>query len=313
LPLPAAAAAAAGGGGLSRASERLLERYRETAVDASGRPRVVRTDRVPTEAFDFDEAYAELAEYCAGDANGGDGGDSGDGGGSSSGGNDGDGAGGGDGGNNKSTAGAGAAGVTAAAAKAGSAAGSGAMVNTLGPVAATTVLDLPRRCICALGPLFGHLRRFRLARVFQRPTLTPFASAAYVALDAVTLRDLEVLACQADGREAGSLLWLLNRTATPGGYRTLREWVTRPLLQRDAILARQEAVTALAFDPPRALEPLLATLKRGGCGGGGAVGGGNLDASIASLHHRNIHPRRLHTLLTVAAALAAALPPPDAV
>jgi hypothetical protein len=71
-----------------------------------------------------------------------------------------------------------------------------------------------------------------------------------------------VLSVQAkDGRAYGSLFWHLNRTRTPGGARTLRGWLRSPLIDRNAIEDRLNAVEALA--------------GRGSVGaGGGSVGAG---------------------------------------
>ena len=50
-------------------------------------------------------------------------------------------------------------------------------------------------------------------------------------LPASSLRNLEILQNASDGGVRGSLLWVLDRTRTPFGRRTLRRWLTRPLLR----------------------------------------------------------------------------------
>jgi DNA mismatch repair ATPase MutS len=40
----------------------------------------------------------------------------------------------------------------------------------------------------------------------------------------------------------GSLLWAVDQTKTNMGKRMLRKWVSRPLLDKDSIYARQDAV-----------------------------------------------------------------------
>ncbi|CAB1105332.1 unnamed protein product [Ectocarpus sp. CCAP 1310/34] len=96
-----------------------------------------------------------------------------------------------------------------------------------------------------------------------------------------------VLQCQADGREAGSLFSILDRTQTAFGRRVLAGWVRQPLLSPEDITARQDAVEELVADPPSVMErlrPALRDLK-------------DLDPATASLHHRRIQPSRLLSLL----------------
>jgi DNA mismatch repair protein MutS len=77
-------------------------------------------------------------------------------------------------------------------------------------------------------------------------------------LDASTLANLEVFASQragvpagsATGRRRSSLLAVLDRTVTPPGGRTLREWLRRPLVDPKEIAERHRAVGALVADNP---------------------------------------------------------------
>jgi len=51
------------------------------------------------------------------------------------------------------------------------------------------------------------------------------------------------------GELAGTLLSVLDRTTTPMGQRLLRQWLLAPLLERDVIERRLDAVTVLVRDP----------------------------------------------------------------
>jgi DNA mismatch repair protein MutS len=91
-------------------------------------------------------------------------------------------------------------------------------------------------------------------------------------LDAATLANLEVFrpasaaaaaALAGPGRRRATLLGVLDRTATPPGARTLREWLRRPLRDPQAIARRHEAVAELAGDHPRR-ERLRDRLARAG-------------------------------------------------
>jgi DNA mismatch repair protein MutS len=70
-------------------------------------------------------------------------------------------------------------------------------------------------------------------------------------LDATTLANLEVFRAGRDGGRRGTLLELVDRTATSSGGRLLRDWLGRPLRDAAAIGERQDAVAALLEDPRR--------------------------------------------------------------
>ncbi len=72
----------------------------------------------------------------------------------------------------------------------------------------------------------------------------PYELAGFLQLDAATRRNLELLQTLA-GQRRGSLLWVLDQTATPMGARRLREWVIYPLLDPAAIGRRLDAVEEL--------------------------------------------------------------------
>jgi DNA mismatch repair protein MutS len=71
-----------------------------------------------------------------------------------------------------------------------------------------------------------------------------------VAIDAVTLRSLEIEKTLRTGSRAGSLLAAVDQTSTPMGARLLRNWLCYPLLDREAIHKRQEMVGAFRADAP---------------------------------------------------------------
>jgi DNA mismatch repair ATPase MutS len=79
------------------------------------------------------------------------------------------------------------------------------------------------------------------------------------------------------------------QTSTAFGARRLREWVRRPLVRREDVVARLEAVKELAFSFPSTLEKLVEKLRRLP----------DLEAIISNLHYRRVSPRRLVTLLKV--------------
>ncbi|MBM5799668.1 MAG: DNA mismatch repair protein MutS [Cyanobacteria bacterium K_DeepCast_35m_m2_023] len=96
-------------------------------------------------------------------------------------------------------------------------------------------------------------------------------------LDAATRRNLELTRTQLGGGHHGSLLWALDSTHTAMGGRCLRRWIEAPLVERAAILRRQDAVSELVAQ--RALRLAVRRLLRamgdlerlaGRCGAGTA-------------------------------------------
>ncbi|MGE3535867.1 MAG: DNA mismatch repair protein MutS [Candidatus Tectimicrobiota bacterium] len=81
--------------------------------------------------------------------------------------------------------------------------------------------------------------------------LRPYCLAHYMVLDAVTRRNLELVRTIRHGDRQGSVLAVLDHTTTAMGARWLRRWLEQPLVQRDAIEARLEAVSELAADTLR--------------------------------------------------------------
>ncbi|MDE2518897.1 MAG: DNA mismatch repair protein MutS, partial [Methanocorpusculum sp.] len=79
-------------------------------------------------------------------------------------------------------------------------------------------------------------------------------------LDAITLRNLEILSPLRGDRNDTTLFGFLNRTKTPMGSRTLRSTVTVPLLDADAINLRLDAVEFFTDRPVlcKTLDSILA-------------------------------------------------------
>ncbi|MBN1370388.1 MAG: DNA mismatch repair protein MutS [Anaerolineaceae bacterium] len=72
--------------------------------------------------------------------------------------------------------------------------------------------------------------------------LSTYSLSEFMVLDAATRRNLELTETLRDGQVEGSLLSVLDHTATPMGKRLIRQWVSKPLLDLETIRGRQEAV-----------------------------------------------------------------------
>ena len=94
-----------------------------------------------------------------------------------------------------------------------------------------------------------HLRPPRIER-----------SGAAMLLDDMTRRNLELVESLRPGEEGGTLLAVLDDTATAMGGRALRRWLLRPLVQEQSIWDRQESVAEL-FDNPELRGELRSRLR----------------------------------------------------
>jgi DNA mismatch repair protein MutS len=83
----------------------------------------------------------------------------------------------------------------------------------------------------------GHLTRLRRYDVNQ-----------YMMLDDAARRNLELTVTLGEGKRKGSLLWLLDQTATAMGSRLLKKWLDKPLLELGEIQGRQDSVQAFLDD-----------------------------------------------------------------
>ena len=102
--------------------------------------------------------------------------------------------------------------------------------------------------IAAAGALLRYLKEMQPAGVPQlaRPTIERAGGA--MPLDEMTRRNLELVESLRGTDTSGTLLAVLDRTMTPMGARLLRQWLLAPLIDRERIDGRLDAVTALVSD-----------------------------------------------------------------
>ena len=97
----------------------------------------------------------------------------------------------------------------------------------------------------AAGALMRYLSETQKNAMTHITTLRLQSENQTMPLDAATRRNLELTEGLHSRTVRGSLLWLLDKTATAMGGRLLRRWVEQPLLSRAAIEKRLDAVAAL--------------------------------------------------------------------
>jgi DNA mismatch repair protein MutS len=99
--------------------------------------------------------------------------------------------------------------------------------------------------IGAAGAVIHYLTQHLRRDVSSLTRLTFYQSSDFMALDSISLRNLEVLQPRpVDAPRQSCLYGALNRTVTPMGARRLRDWLSQPLGAAAPILRRLEAVRA---------------------------------------------------------------------
>ena len=75
--------------------------------------------------------------------------------------------------------------------------------------------------------------------------ITPYTTGKYMMLDSSTRRNLELCETLREKQKRGSLLWVLDKTKTAMGARMLRKFIEQPLIEKQEILRRLDAVEEL--------------------------------------------------------------------
>ena len=99
--------------------------------------------------------------------------------------------------------------------------------------------------VSAAGGVLQYLRTSQKQSLEQMTMIRSYSTEAFMVLDPFTRRNLELVSTIREGREKGSLLGILDRTATAMGARLLRDWLSQPLLEIGRLNARLNAVEAL--------------------------------------------------------------------
>ena len=99
--------------------------------------------------------------------------------------------------------------------------------------------------VVAAGALMQYLVETQKNALSQMTRLVPYASGKYMILDSSTRRNLELTETLREKQKRGSLLWVLDKTKTAMGARMLRSFIEQPLIDKDAIEARLDAVEEL--------------------------------------------------------------------
>ncbi|KAF9544712.1 Mismatch repair protein msh3 [Mortierella hygrophila] len=137
-----------------------------------------------------------------------------------------------------------------------------------------TVLGLSKELIVALSAILTHLTAFGLASIFQLSKYFEcFTSRSHMLLNGNTISNLEIYHNQTDGTSNGSLFAILDHTSTGFGRRLLKKWVGKPLVNKEALQERVDAVEEILaltgknvyLDNARAVLKGLMDMEKGVC------------------------------------------------
>ena len=99
--------------------------------------------------------------------------------------------------------------------------------------------------VISAGALLQYLLETQKNELSNLTHITPYAAGKYMMLDSSTRRNLELCETLREKQKKGSLLWVLDKTKTAMGARTLRKYVEQPLIEKAEIERRLDAVQEL--------------------------------------------------------------------
>ena len=100
----------------------------------------------------------------------------------------------------------------------------------------------------AAGAVLSYLYETQKTSLNHITTLVPYVASKYMLLDSSTRRNLELTETLREKQKRGSLLWVLDKTKTAMGARTLRTYLEQPLIDKDEIEQRLDAIEELNLD-----------------------------------------------------------------
>ena len=100
--------------------------------------------------------------------------------------------------------------------------------------------------IDAAGALLIYLTQTQKSDMSHITSIVPYTTGKYMLIDSSSRRNLELVETMREKQKKGSLLWVLDKTKTAMGARALRNLVLQPLINRDEIIKRQDAIEELS-------------------------------------------------------------------
>ena len=99
--------------------------------------------------------------------------------------------------------------------------------------------------LIAAGALMQYLSETQKTSLSHLSQIRTYRTGGFMVLDTSTRRNLELTETLREKNKRGSLLWVLDKTCTAMGARLLRSFIEQPLLNREEILSRFDAIESL--------------------------------------------------------------------
>jgi DNA mismatch repair protein MutS len=96
--------------------------------------------------------------------------------------------------------------------------------------------------VSSAGAVLFYVRETQKQQVRHLANIEPYMLNQFLVIDDISCRNLELLQNIRFGSTQGTLLSVLDKTSTAMGGRLLRQWIRYPLIEREKILARLDAV-----------------------------------------------------------------------
>lgn len=102
--------------------------------------------------------------------------------------------------------------------------------------------------ILAAGALLQYLYDTQKTDLEHFTHISPYLTSKYMLLDSSTRRNLELTETLREKQKRGSLLWVLDKTKTAMGGRLLRNYIEQPLIDKEEMEKRLDAIQELNQD-----------------------------------------------------------------
>ena len=102
--------------------------------------------------------------------------------------------------------------------------------------------------VCSINALIEYIEQTQMTTLDHINKITVYNISKYMSLDINARRNLEITEKMRDKSKKGTLLWVLDKTSTSMGGRTLRRWLNDPLIDTAEINRRLESVKELKDD-----------------------------------------------------------------
>lgn len=122
-------------------------------------------------------------------------------------------------------------------------------------------LTLGQGALKACNGLLGYILETQKISLTHIDEIELYNIFDYLTIDINSKRNLEIIESLRDKTKKGTLLWILDKTNTSMGARRLKSWVEKPLVVKEEIQHRQEAIEELVNNLPL-MEDLKEALKQ---------------------------------------------------